>query len=59
MQQATQNLLLDFDLVVILDHVKFCIGTQKHTYTVLNIIWIVDSYKNATMQLRLCVTNVK
>jgi hypothetical protein len=41
------NLLLAFDLMVKMNHVKFCIGTQKHTNTALNIILSVDNYKHS------------
>jgi len=49
------NLLLDFNLVVTREHVKFCFGTETYTNTVLNIIRSVDNYKDIIMQLRLCV----
>ena len=58
MQPTIQNLLLNFDLVVTMDNVKFCIGTQIYMNTVLNIIWSADSYKDVTMQLRLCVKSL-
>ena len=41
-----------------MDNVKFCIGTRIYMNTVLNIIWSADSYKDVTMQLRLCVKSL-